>query len=212
MDGKINLRSKFYEICGTILIYNPDKEAIKFSLSLVHQLLTNIVSKPKEQKIRVLNTENENIRKKVLNVYDVIKLFFELGYKTSKTNLALLEFTDTDTSKVEILLGVLEDYINHLEKTINYEKQVKEMEANPEVQKLKAEHESKRKIEQDDKPRILKQIEGDKLERLKEKEYKGAAVDAKAKQVNYGAQVKNFKPPVETKEKAGGGAPFLGGG
>ena len=118
----------------------------------------------------------------------------------------MINFSSNNLSELETLIGVLENFIADLENKIDFETANMNNALNPEVVKLRSEFEKKKKIEQDAKDNVLKQIENDKLERLKEKETKGGykSVDAKAKNLNYGAKVTNFKPPCEPKGMGGG--------
>lgn len=158
----MQIRKDIYSKIEDINKQNPQNKVLQ-GYKILLKLLQNIHNNPSELKFRLIKTENTVIKSNLLYLKKIIELLLYLGY-TENNNF--YEYKEDKMDKIDICIGVLNQYIEKIGEK-EYEKEaVKTLfNNNAEAQKEKEKIQKKLEDEKKAKEQILALIEQDKIDR-----------------------------------------------
>lgn len=158
----MQIRKDIYSKIEDINKQNPQNKVLQ-GYKILLKLLQNIHNNPSELKFRLIKTENTVIKSNLLYLKKIIELLLYLGY-TENNNF--YEYKENKMDKIDICIGVLNQYIEKIGEK-EYEKEaVKTLfNNNAEAQKEKEKIQKKLEDEKKAKEQILALIEQDKIDR-----------------------------------------------
>lgn len=118
MSSNDNVIGKIQKILAEIMLLNKSDE-ITTCFNLLVKLFNNIIEKPKEEKFRTFNKNNEHLKAKVLNIKQVEKLLEVIGYNISKVNDQILILPEENTKNVSICKEEINSYLIKIQEIKN---------------------------------------------------------------------------------------------